>query len=502
MPPSPDTTAETTPTLRSGLSGLDELLGGGFTTGRAYQVRGQPGTGKTILGWHFLTAADADETALMITFDEPADQLRTEAGKLGLDPASVETLDLSPTSNEFADQESYDVFVGPDANQRPVPAAIAETVEEVRPDRIVVDSMLLFRYLSADAAQRRKQTLAFLRYLKEQDATVLLLSERLSDRSDDDLHFLCDGIIELNRGDEGRTIRVLKQRGRGFRDGPHSISIDDRGLTVHPRLQPTDGTPPARDEVLSSGVPEIDQLLGGGFDRGTVTMISGPSGVGKTTLGLQLVKETAGQGERSVIFSFEEERRTLISRSTQINIPVAKMIEQGTVSITPFRPWTFDPGRFDDEIRREVEEKGTSMVMIDSLNSFWKCGPQTDMEEQIHRVCKYLIGHGVTVLLINEVGDITGNFRVTEVGLSHLADNLIFLRYLEMRGELRKAIGVLKRRTGDFENSLREFQITQYGLKVGKPLTQLRGVLTGTPEWTNGHEASPSTDEHPTRDAL
>jgi circadian clock protein KaiC len=501
MPP-PDTKTETTPILPSGLSGLDELLGGGFTTGRAYQVRGQPGTGKTILGWHFLTATNADETALMITFDEPADQLRTEAAKLGLDPASVETLDLSPTSNEFADQESYDVFVGPDANQRPVPAAIAETVEEVRPDRIVVDSMLLFRYLSADAAQRRKQTLAFLRYLKEQDATVLLLSERLSDRSDDDLHFLCDGIIELNRGDEGRTIRVLKQRGRGFRNGTHSISISDQGLTVYPRLRPTGGTPSTPEEVLSSGVPEIDQLLGGGFDRGTVTMISGPSGVGKTTLGLQLVKETAGQGERSVIFSFEEERKTLISRSTQINIPVAKMIEQGTVSVKPFRPWSFDTGQFDDHIRREVEQNDTSMVMIDSLNSFWKCGNQNDLEEQIHRVCKYLIGHGVTVLLINEVGDITGNFRVTEVGLSHLADNLIFLRYLEMRGELRKAIGVLKRRTGNFENNLREFQITEYGLKVGAPLTQLRGILTGTPEWTNGPDAPPSPDGRPTRDAL
>jgi circadian clock protein KaiC len=219
-------------------------------------------------------------------------------------------------------------------------------------------------------------------------------------------------------------------------------------------------------------------------------MISGPSGVGKTTLGLQLVKETAGQGERSVIFSFEEERRTLISRSTQINIPVAKMIEQGTVSVKPFRPWSFDTGQFDDHIRREVEQNDTSMVMIDSLNSFWKCGNQKDQEEQIHRVCKYLIEHGVTVLLINEVGDITGNFRVTEVGLSHLADNLIFLRYLEMRGELRKAIGVLKRRTGNFENNLREFQITEYGLKVGAPLTQLRGILTGTPEWTNGPDAA------------
>lgn len=339
--------ADTTPVISSGLSGLDDLLGGGFMRGRAYQVRGQPGTGKTILGWHFLTAAGEDETSLMITFDEPEEQHRAEASKLGMDPSAVEALDLSPTSKEFADQESFDVFVGPESNGRSIPQAIAEAVEETSPDRIVVDSMLLFRYLSSDAGQRRKQMLAFLRYLKEQDATVLLLSELVSGRSEDDLHFLSDGILELKRGGEGRTVSIRKQRGQGFRGGTHSVSIGDEGLTVYPRLQPAESRPTTsgRREVLSSGVPEIDQLLGGGFDRGTVTMISGPSGAGKTTLGLQLVKETAAQGE------------------------------------------------------------------------------------------------------------------------------------------LRKAIGVLKRRTGSFESNLRKFQITEHGLKVGKPLTQLRGVLTGTPEW-------------------
>jgi circadian clock protein KaiC len=213
------------------------------------------------------------------------------------------------------------------------------------------------------------------------------------------------------------------------------------------------------------------------------------------------VKETAGLGERSVIFSFEEEKQTLMRRSSQINIPVGKMVEQGKVLIEQLRPWSFDSGRFDDRIRREVEAEGTRLVMIDSLNSFWKCGDQKQLQEQLHRVCKYLVGKGVTVLLINEVGDITGNFRVTEAGLSHLADTLIFLRYLEMRGELRKAIGVLKRRAGDFENNLREFQITEHGLKVGKPLTELRGVLTGTPEWTGAQDGQSASMVNGTRDS-
>lgn len=480
---------DTPEVMSSGVPGLDDLLTGGFMRGRAYQVRGQPGTGKTILGWHFLTAAEEDEAALMITFDEPEEQHRAEAARLGMDPSTVETLDLSPTSKEFADQESFDVFVGPDTNQTPMRQAIAEAVEEVGPSRIVVDSMLLFRYMSSDAAQRRKQVLSFVRYLKEQDATVLLLSERVSASTEDDLHFLSDGVLQLSHDDSGRTIIVRKQRGRGFRGGAHSFSIGDNGLTVYPRLEPAEERP-SSEEVLSSGVPEIDQLLGGGFDRGTITMISGPSGAGKTTLGVQLMKETSGRGERCVLYSFEEEAQTLLHRSSQINIPVAKMVEQGTISLKQLRPWSFDSGRFADHIRREVEQEGTSMVMIDSLNSFWKCGDQKELEGQLHRVCKYLVGEGVTVVLINEIGNITGNFRVTEMGLSHLADNLIFLRYLEMKGEMRKAIGVLKRRTGSFERNLREFQITEYGLKVGEPLTQLRGVLTGTPDWTDGADSN------------
>lgn len=500
--PTPTATDGAPPTdapspVSSGLAGLDTLLRGGFTPGRAYQVRGRPGTGKTILGWHFLTAA-GEEPALLITFDEPEGQLRADASTLGFETESARILDLSPTSSEFADQEAYDLFLSADGEGDPLPKTITETVEEVRPARIVVDSMSHLRHLSTDASQHRKKTLAFLRYLKERDATTLLLSEGRPEGPTDNLHFLSDGIVELTRGEDGRSIQVLKQRGRGFAEGTHSVSIGPEGMSVHPRLQPAEERPDFHGELLSSGVPEIDQLLGGGIDRGTVTMISGPSGAGKTTLGLQLMKEAAGRGERSVVLNFEEEEETMIRRSEQVNIPVKQMIEQGTLALRQFRPWSFDPGRFAEHLRREVETKETSLVMIDSVNSFWKCGDQGRLEGQMHRACKYLVGEGVTVVLINEVGDITGTFRATDAGISHLADNLVFLRYLEMRGELRKAIGVLKKRTGSFEKTLREFQITEHGIKVGEPLTQLRGVLTGTPEWIGdtGQQVGERSEAH------
>jgi len=236
--------------------------------------------------------------------------------------------------------------------------------------------------------------------------------------------------------------------------------------------------------MLSSGIPQLDELLGGGIAEQTITMFSGPSGVGKTTLGLQFMKEAAGRGKRSILYSFEEETGTMLHRSSSINLPVREMVEQGTLQVQQFRPWSFDEGRFVDQVRRDVED-GAQIAMIDSISSYEACGPSKRMRAQLHRLCKYLVEQGVTVLLVNEIRDITGTFRATEGNVSHLADNLVFLRYLEIEGELRKAIGILKKRAGNFEKSLREFRISTHGLRVGEPLVELRGVLTGNPEWTH-----------------
>lgn len=453
--------------------------------GRAYQVRGRPGTGKTLLGWHFLVGRGVHDQALLVTFDEPAEQLRFDARRFGFDAESVRILDLSPTSSRFSEQEGGDLVLPSDIEQRPIAEAITEVVEEMEPARIVIDSMSHFRYLSADAAQHRNRALAFLRYLKERQATVLLLSEH----SEENLHFLSDGIIELDRGEHGRTIQVLKQRGSDFRSGAHSISIDSDGMRVHPMLDAADvrtglaGDPAREMEILSSGVPEVDELLGGGIEAATVTIISGTSGVGKTTLGLQFIREAAAQDRRSVVFSFEEETRTMVRRSHQVGIPVEGLMERGTLTVHQHRPWSFDMGSFAAQIRREVEQNNAEIVMLDSLAGYQECGESSEIRAQVHRVCKYLISRDVTVLLINELRDVTGAFRATDQNVSHLADNLVFLRYLEMNGGLRKAIGVLKKRAGDFEKTLREFRIGAEGIEVGEPLTQLRGILTGTPDW-------------------
>lgn len=472
--------------LSTGVSGFDEILYGGLIPGRAYLVRGQPGTGKTILGLHFLSSGvEAGEKSLYITLGESAEQIRTNAEALGFDLKDIAFLDLSPSSEFFTEIQTYDIFSPAEVEREPTTQQIINQVETLKPQRIFLDAMTQFRYLSPDAFQFRKQVLSFLRFLREQGATVLFTSEGSEEAPDNDLQFMSDGVIHLTFSSEERSVSVSKFRGSDFRSGNHSMRLTQTGMEVFPHLMPEVYRQEFALEVLSSGVPELDELLHGGFERSTITIISGPSGVGKSTLGLQFMKEAAGRGERSVIYAFEERKATLLHRCEGINIPVHAMMERGTLSVVQIEPLHYTPDEFANLVRYEVEQQKARIVMIDSVSGYRLSVRGNELVIHIHALCKYLQNMGVAVLLINEVETITGDFRPTEIGISYIADNLVFLRYLEMEGELRKAIGVLKKRMTDFEKTLREFEITRYGIKVGKPLTNLRGILKGSPEWVD-----------------
>ena len=286
-------------------------------------------------------------------------------------------------------------------------------------------------------------------------------------------------MIHLHFRSEGRTLSVSKFRGSNFRSGDHTMRLTDQGMLVFPRLLPEQHTQQLMKEMIASGVPELDELLHGGLERGTITILTGPTGVGKTTLGLQFMKEAAGRGERSVIYSFEEIQETLIQRCESLNIPLRAMIQRGTLSVMQIEPLHFTPDEFANMVRAEVEQQHASIIMIDSIAGYGVSLKGDETAVHLHALSKYLQNMGVAVLLVNEAHNITGDFQVSELGISYLADNIIFLRYLEIRGEIRKAIGVLKKRLSSFERTLREIEMTRYGIKVGRPLTNLQGILTG-----------------------
>lgn len=476
--------------VSTGIEGLDTITDGGLIAGRGYMINGPAGVGKTLLALHFLEAGiENDETVTFVNLEEDLSDLKANAGALGFDADAIEFLDLSPTAGMF-DEEQYDIFSPAEVEQEPLVTAISDHVRDVEPDRVAVDPITQLRYLSSDDYQFRKTVIGFMRFLKQYDATVVFTTQETERSPTDDLQFISDGTILLDRTDSGRRISVPKFRGSATQSGEHALRITDDGVRVYPALRPGDHRVEFPSETISSGVPELDELLHGGLERGTVSIFSGPTGAGKTTLGTQFMKEAAGRGERSVVYLFEENRSTFVQRSEAINIPVEKMVDRGTLKIVEIEPLELSPQEFATMVRTEVEEEGAQIVMVDGIAGYRITlgDDETRIVKHLHAIGRYLKNMGVTTIFIDETADIVGDFQATEKNISYLSDTIVFLRHLELRGELHRAIGVLKKRTSDYERTLREFQITEHGLKVGDQLRGMRGILAGTPEFVEDEQ--------------
>ncbi len=449
--------------LSTGVTGLDRILHGGLPPSQAYLVSGGPGSGKTTLGIHYLLAAE-DDGALFVSLGETDVQLRRNAASSGLAMDQVAVLDLSPaTHNEESDP--YSLLESWDVEGAAIHDRIVEEARKLSPSRIFIDSVGHMRYLSADPFQYRKQVVSLLRKLTTGGATVLFTSEQLADLEDEALSFLSDGIIHLEHKAHGRLCQIRKLRGSGFAEGVHYYDIGERGLRVYPRLVPAEHGRTFEHETISSGVPELDELTHGGIDRGTVTLISGPTGVGKTTLATQYMKEAASRGERSVIYNFDEGPFTFFRRCEKIGLPVREMVDTGNLRFEAIEPLHYNPDQFSEAVRLEVEEHGTRIVLLDSLSGYRQSVQGEDLQARIHALCRYLVNMGVTVLLINETYAITGEqLRVTEHEVSYLADTIILLRYLELSGKIGKTIGILKKRTGEFDPAgVRDYRLRPQG---------------------------------------
>ncbi|SEL83340.1 ATPase domain-containing protein [Halomonas daqiaonensis] len=477
--------------LLTGVSGFDEILHGGLLPRRAYLIRGGPGSGKTTLGLHFLLSGPREDS-LFVTLGESERQLRENAARCGLPMDGVDVLDLSPGQDEES-SGAYSLLESWDVEGNTVHDGILEHVREHKPRRILIDSLSQMRYLSVDTFQFRKKVLSLLRKLIAEESTVAFTSEQASVEDDEALPFLSDGVINLENSEIGRQCRITKLRGSSFAEGAHYFSLGEEGMTLYPRLMPEQHGRSVEHEPLGSGIDEFDALTHGGIERGTVTLLSGPTGVGKTTLGAQLACAAAARNERSAIYSFDEGASTFFTRCEQVGLPAQSLVDSGNLVFEAVEPLHYNPDRFAAVVRKEIEERGTSLVMIDSLSGYQHSVHGEDLQLRVHALCRYLVNMGITVVLVNEVYSIAGaQTKVTEYGLSYIADNIIMLRYMELDGELRKSIGVLKKRAGSFERSLREFEITSEGLRIGLPLRGMRGILSGTPELTTSSPRDPT----------
>lgn len=475
--------------LPTGVPGLDEILQGGFIPRRSYLLWGGPGTGKTTLGLHFLRESADPGKVLFVCLGETAQQLRDNAARIGQPLDGIEILDLSPVNRTAPDDETYSLLESWEVEGNTIHSEIVEHVQRQRPSRIVVDSLSQLRFLGPDAFQFRKQVLSTLSHLTDTGATVVFTAEMDAAGSDDDLRFLSDGVIQLEMMAGGFRLNVTKFRGSGFIAGAHSYTLTDAGAVVYPRLVPGDHARPHVQESLSSGVPKLDQVLGGGIERGTVTIVSGPTGVGKTTLGSFFASAAVSRGERCAIYSFDESGQTFLGRCRQLGLAIEEGLENKNLTFEAVEPLIYDSDQFAVAVRREVEHHGARFVILDSLSGYRRALRGSDLTERVHALCRYLANMGVAVVLVNEVTSIAGGpLQATEHGISYLADTVVILRYVEHEGALTKALGVLKKRTGDFEKSFRRFELTSGGVEIGGTMNAFTSLLRDMPEqsYVNG----------------
>jgi len=446
--------------LSTGVSGLDQVLHGGVIAESAYLVRGGPGRGKTTLGLHFLYAGAPDDHSLFIGFQESDRQLQNNARAIGLDVSHITFLNLSPDEHFFTQQEHYDVFAASDVEQAPLSESIVEAVERLQPKRVFVDSLTQLRFLTADVFQYRKEVLSFLQYLKARNATVLFSSEHSDNTPDDDLQFLADGVISLTEDEMGAVLCVDKFRGSSFMQGCHQMRNGGAGVEVFPRpVPPVEELTENRFKAIPTGVDRLDALLGGGLESGTITMLTGPSGIGKSTLASCISAETARSEGHACIYLFEEEVSSYRHRAHNLGIDLQRAEEREAITLEQVEPMRYLADEFASKVYRDVMMHQTRLVVFDSTAGFQLTLMDESIKSRLHALAKSLARINVSVLLVNETAMLTGNPSLSEKGISYLADNIISLSYREEGDNLVSQLIVAKKRLSDFDRRPHRFQV-------------------------------------------
>ena len=487
----PDSVAVSDPAphlVSTGIAGLDEILGGGLTRDRVYLVEGTPGTGKTTLSLQFLLdGAAAGESGLYITLSETAHELQAVAATHGWSLGGITLYEL--VTEGGLDPESEQSILHPsEVELGETTQEVMRKVEALRPTRVVFDSLSEMRLLAQNPLRYRRQILALKQFFASRQCTVLMLDDRTSDPNDLQLHSIAHGVILLEQqprefGEERRRLRVIKMRGTKFRGGSHDFILDTGGLQVFPRLVAARYRSDFTPSFASTGNAGLDALLGGGLARGTNTLLSGPSGVGKTTTAVSCMLAALERGEHATYFLFDEGIGTMLARCAALGMDLRPHLDSGRLIVTPIDPAELSPGQFGCAIVETVEQDHASFIAIDSLNAYLQAMPgENYLILQMHELLTYLNQQGVTTMLILGQHGVVGDMR-TDIDLSYLSDTLLLFRFFEASGQIRTAVSALKSRSTAHERTIREFTLGSYGLRVGEALRDFEGVFGGVPAY-------------------
>jgi circadian clock protein KaiC len=477
---------------KTGIEGLDDILGGGLTRNQLYLIEGVPGSGKTTLAMRFLLeGARRGERVLYVTLSENDAELRAVAASHGWDMEGVAIREVVPTEESLLSEEQYTMFHPSEVELSETTKSILADVERIKPTRVVFDSLSELRLLAGNPLRYRRQILALKQFFIGQRCIVLMLDDLTSANHDLQVQSIAHGVVRLEQlypeyGAERRRMIVLKYRGVRFRGGYHDYTIKRGGIDVYPRLVANEHQTDPVMTKLPSGVEAMDALLGGGIECGTSTLIVGAAGTGKSSLAAQFVAAAAARGQSAALFIFDESKHTLLSRAAGLGIDLHTPLAEGRVTLQQVDPAELSPGELSHAIRHAVEHRHVSVVVIDSLNGYLNAMPQERfLIIQLHELLTYLGQSGVATLLIGAHQGLIGANMITPVDASYLADTVILMRYYEAKGEVHQAISVMKKRGGAHERTIRGFRLGRDGISVGPPLREFRGILTGVPTFEN-----------------
>ena len=473
----------------TGVSGLDDILGGGLTPHRLYLLEGMPGSGKTTLAFQFLLeGVRRGESVLYVTLSETREEISAVAASHGWTVEGIAIRELVPSEQSLEPGEQYTVFHPSEVELSDTTKKILEDVERLKPSRIVFDSLSELRLLAGNPLRYRRQILALKQFFSGRRCTVLLLDDLTAAEHDLQVQSIAHGALLLehtmpNFGPPRRRLSVTKYRGRDFRGGYHDYAIRRGGLEVYPRLVAAEHRAEPNRERMKSGLEGLDNLIGGGLERGTSTLIQGAAGTGKSTVSALFCAQAAERGEHSALFIFDESASTLFSRMDGLNVPLRKYVDAGLIGVQQVDPAELSPGEFVHAIRRAVEQHHAKIVVVDSLNGYLNAMPDEQfLIAQLHELLTYLGQRGVASVLVAAQHGLMGAQMHAPVDASYLADTVMLLRYFEAEGEVRQAISVVKMRGGEHERTIREFAMKSGRITIGEPLRDYRGVFTGVPE--------------------
>ncbi len=479
----------------TGITGLDDVLSGGLTRHRVYLLEGSPGTGKTTMALHFLIeGARQGEAGLYITLSETEVELQETARSHGWSLDGVNLFELVPPENLLDELQQQSLLYSSDLELGETTRMIFDAVERIKPTRVVIDSLSEIRLLAQSSLRYRRQVLALKHYFAKNGATVLLLDDLTTEALDKTVHSVAHGVIRLEEsapdyGAERRRLRVLKYRGRRFRGGYHDFNIITGGVEVYPRLVALEHRSAFERADLQTGIPALDDLLGGGVERGSSVLILGPAGTGKSLLTLTFVMDAIRRGEKAAMFLFDEEMGLLLRRTRDLGFDLQKCVDDGSLVLQQVDAAELAPGEFAHRVRQFVEQENIKTVVIDSLNGYQASMPEEQfLVLHMHELLQYLNRQGATTFLTVAQHGLVGEMK-SPVDVTYLADTVMLLRYFEAAGEVRRAISIIKKRTGRHEKTIREYQIDSRGLTVGAPLNGFQGVLRGVPTFVGADGA-------------